>query len=37
MNIITYVDDNTCTIQSVNRTVDGELLPDIDEVKIVKE
>jgi uncharacterized protein (TIGR02246 family) len=37
VNIITYVDDNTCTLQSVNRTVDGELLPNIDEVKIVKE
>ena len=37
VNIITYVDDNTCTLQSVNRTVDGELLPNIDEVKITKE
>ena len=35
--IITYVDDNTCTLQSVNRTVDGELLPNIDEVKIKKQ
>jgi len=37
VNIITYVDDNTCTLQSVNRTVDGELLPNIEEVKITKE
>ena len=37
VNIITYVDDNTCTLQSVNRTVDGELLPNIDEVKVTKE
>lgn len=37
VHIITYVDDNTCTLQSVNRTVDGELLPNIDEVKITKE
>jgi uncharacterized protein (TIGR02246 family) len=37
VNIITYIDDNTCTLQSVNRTVDGELLPNIDEVKITKE
>ncbi|MCY2986272.1 MAG: SgcJ/EcaC family oxidoreductase [Planctomycetota bacterium] len=37
VNIITYVDDNTCTLQSVNRTVDGEMLPNVDEVKIVKE
>ena len=37
VNIITYVDDNTCTLQSVNRTVDGELLPNVEEVKLVKE
>ena len=37
VNIVTRLDDNTCTLQSVNRTVDGELLPNIDEVKIVKE
>lgn len=36
MNIITYVNDNTCTLQSVNRTVDGELLPNIAEVQITK-
>lgn len=37
VNIITYVDDNTCTLQSVNRTVDGELIPNVDEVTITKE
>ncbi|MCO6457854.1 MAG: SgcJ/EcaC family oxidoreductase [Pirellulaceae bacterium] len=37
MNILTRLDDNSCTLQSVNRTVDGELLPNIDEVKITKE
>jgi uncharacterized protein (TIGR02246 family) len=37
VNIITHVDDNTCTLQSVNRTVDGELLPNIEEVTITKE
>jgi uncharacterized protein (TIGR02246 family) len=37
VNIFTYLDDNTCTLQSVNRTVDGELLPNIDEVTITKE
>jgi uncharacterized protein (TIGR02246 family) len=37
VNIVTRLDDNTCTLQSVNRTVDGQLLPNIDEVKIVKE
>jgi uncharacterized protein (TIGR02246 family) len=37
VNIITYVDENTCTLQSVNRTVDGELLPNIEEVTISKQ
>jgi len=37
VNIITYVDDKTCTLQSVNRTENGELLPNIDEVKLTKE
>ena len=37
VNIVTRLDDNTCTLQSVNRMVDGELLPNIDEVKIAKE
>ncbi len=37
VSIITYVDDNTCTFQSVNRTVDGELLPNIEEVQITKQ
>lgn len=36
-NIISYIDDKTCTLQSVNRTVDGELVPSIDEVVITKE
>jgi uncharacterized protein (TIGR02246 family) len=34
VNIITRLDDNTCTIQSVNRMVDGELQPNIDEVVV---
>jgi uncharacterized protein (TIGR02246 family) len=37
VNIITKLDDNTCTLQSINRTLDGDLLPNIDEVKITKE
>jgi uncharacterized protein (TIGR02246 family) len=37
VNIITRLDDNTCTIQSVDRAEDGELLPDIEEVKIKKQ
>jgi uncharacterized protein (TIGR02246 family) len=36
VHIITYIDDDTCTLQSVHRTVDGELLPDITEVQISK-
>lgn len=37
INIVTRLDDNTATLQSLNRMVDGELLPNIDEVKITKE
>jgi uncharacterized protein (TIGR02246 family) len=37
VHIITRVDDGTCTLQAVNRTVDGELLPNIEEVQITKE
>jgi hypothetical protein len=37
VNILTYVDDNTMTLQSVNRMVDGELLPNIKEVVVIKE
>jgi uncharacterized protein (TIGR02246 family) len=36
MNIYTYVDPNSFTWQSVSRAVDGELLPDIDEVTVVR-
>ncbi len=36
VNVITYVDDNQFKWQSVNRTVDGELLPNIDEVIVVR-
>ena len=37
VNVFTYLDDGTFTLQSINRMVDGELLPNIDEVKITKE
>ncbi|TWU30833.1 SgcJ/EcaC family oxidoreductase [Novipirellula artificiosorum] len=37
VNIFTQRDENTMTLQSVNRMVDGELLPNIDEVEITKE
>jgi uncharacterized protein (TIGR02246 family) len=36
VNIITYIDDDSCTWQSVNRTVDGDLLPNVDEVLVVR-
>lgn len=36
MNIYTYVDPNSFTWQSVSREVDGDLLPDIDEVTVVR-
>ena len=37
VNIITYVDNDTCTWQSVNRVAGGELLPNVDEVAMVRE
>jgi len=36
INILTKIDDNTFTFRSVGREVDGELLPNIDEVKVVR-
>ncbi len=36
MNIYEFVDPNSFTWQSVSREVDGELLPDIDEVTVVR-
>jgi len=36
MNIYTYVDPDSFTWQSVSRAVGGELLPDIDEVTVVR-
>jgi len=36
INIYTYVNPNSFTWQSVSREVDGELLPDIDEVTVVR-
>ncbi len=37
VNIITWVDDNAFTWQSVNRVAGGELLPNIDEVPVVRQ
>ncbi|MCH7752707.1 MAG: SgcJ/EcaC family oxidoreductase [Planctomycetes bacterium] len=36
VNIIRLIDDNTFTLQSVGREVDGELLPNIDEVTVIR-
>ena len=36
VNVITYVDDNQFKWQSVNRTVGGRLLPNVDEVVVVR-
>jgi hypothetical protein len=36
VNIINYVDDETFTLQSVSRSIDGEILPNVDEVRIVR-
>ena len=36
VNVITYVDDNQFKWQSVNRTVGSELLPNVDEVVVVR-
>lgn len=37
VNIIRFLDEKTCTIQAVNRTVDDELLPNVPEVRIAKD
>jgi uncharacterized protein (TIGR02246 family) len=37
VHIITRIDDSTCTLQAVNRTVDGELFPNIAEVVVARE
>jgi len=36
VNIVTKIDDNSFTLKSVARAVGGEILPDIDEVKVVR-
>jgi hypothetical protein len=35
-NVMRYIDDDSLTWQSINREVDGELLPNVDEVLIVR-
>jgi uncharacterized protein (TIGR02246 family) len=37
VNVMTYLDEDTFTFKSVQRAVDGELLPDIDEVMVVRQ
>ena len=36
VNIITKLDDHSCTWQSINRVTDGEMLPNVEEVLIVR-
>ena len=36
VNILTYIDDDTLTWQSINREVDGEMLPNVAEVQVVR-
>lgn len=36
MNVMTYVDSDTFTWRSVNREIDGEMQPDIDEITLVR-
>lgn len=36
VNVVTFVDDDTMTLQSVARSIDGEIQPNIDEVVIVR-
>jgi hypothetical protein len=37
VNIVTYVDDNAFKLQSTQRTLAGELLPNVDEVLVVRQ
>jgi hypothetical protein len=37
VNVMNQVDNDTLTLKSVQRTVDGQLLPNIDEVTIVRQ
>ena len=34
INIVTYVDENTCKFKSTNREVEGKLLPNIPETVV---
>lgn len=37
VNVMTYVDDDTFQLKTVQRTVDGQLLPNIDQVTVVRQ
>ncbi len=37
VNIVTYVNDNAFKLQSTERSVAGELLPNVDEVLVVRQ
>ena len=36
VRILTYIDDDTLTLQTVTREVDGEILPNIEEFTVVR-
>ena len=36
VNIVTYVDDDSYSWQTTDRTVDGEIMPNVDEVLVVR-
>lgn len=36
VNVFTFVNHDTCTWKSVNREIDGELQPDVDEITLVR-
>ncbi len=36
VRILTYIDDNTLTLQTVTREVDSEILPNINEFTVVR-
>ena len=37
VNVLRYVDNDTLTVQSIQRTLDGRILPNIDEVQVVRQ
>ena len=37
INIVTYIDDDTCTWESTGREIDGEMQPNVDPVRVVRQ